>query len=207
MNLPSDFSQRTHELLGDNDYRQLEDALQDEAPVSIRVNSAKCDREVKGERVPWSANGIYLAERPTFTFDPLFHAGCYYVQEASSMFVEQVLKTYVSSPVVMLDLCAAPGGKSTAARAVLPDGSLLVANEVMRNRVQILAENLIKWGNTEVGGRNPPRCTHCWLNCGGGTRKEGLKCANLPAASTPHLGGCVDGIEAGRSAYLQYLYV
>ena len=60
MNLPSDFSQRTHELLGDNDYRQLEDALQDEAPVSIRVNSAKCDREVKGERVPWSANGIYL---------------------------------------------------------------------------------------------------------------------------------------------------
>ena len=150
MNLPSDFSQRTHELLGDNDYRQLEDALQDEAPVSIRVNSAKCDKEVKGERVPWSANGIYLAERPTFTFDPLFHAGCYYVQEASSMFVEQVLKTYVSSPVVMLDLCAAPGGKSTAARAVLPDGSLLVANEVMRNRVQILAENLIKWGNTEV---------------------------------------------------------
>ena len=91
MNLPSDFSQRTHELLGDNDYRQLEDALQDEAPVSIRVNSAKCDREVKGERVPWSANGIYLAERPTFTFDPLFHAGCYYVQEASSMFVAQVL--------------------------------------------------------------------------------------------------------------------
>ena len=75
MNLPSDFSQRTHELLGDNDYRQLEDALQDEAPVSIRVNSAKCDKEVKGERVPWSANGIYLAERPTFTFDPLFHAG------------------------------------------------------------------------------------------------------------------------------------
>ena len=60
-------------------------------------------------------------------------------REASSMFVEQVLKTYVSSPVVMLDLCAAPGGKSTAARAVLPDGSLLVANEVMRNRVQIFS--------------------------------------------------------------------
>lgn len=66
------------------------------------------------------------------------------------MFVEQVLRTYVSAPVVMLDLCAAPGGKSTAARAVLPEGSLLVANEVMRNRVQILAENLIKWGSAEV---------------------------------------------------------
>ena len=117
--------------------------------MSIRVNSAKCDREVKGERVPWSANGIYLAERPTFTFDPLFHAGCYYVQEASSMFVEQVLKTYVSSPVVMLTF-KKTGESPLAARAVLPDGSLLVANEVMRNRVQILAENLFKWGNTEV---------------------------------------------------------
>ena len=151
MNLPSDFSQRTHELLGDNDYRQLEDALQDEAPVSIRVNSAKCDREVKGERVPWSANGIYLAERPTFTFDPLFHAGCYYVQEASSMFVEQALKQYIGErPSVMLDLCAAPGGKSTHARSVLPVGSLLVANEVIRNRSQILAENLTKWGHPGV---------------------------------------------------------
>ena len=66
------------------------------------------------------------------------------------MFVEQVLRTYITGPVVMLDLCAAPGGKSTHVRSVLPVGSLLVANEVMRNRSQVLAENLIKWGNVEV---------------------------------------------------------
>jgi SAM-dependent methyltransferase len=91
-----------------------------------------------------------LKTRPTFTFDPLFHASCYYVQEASSMFVERVLSHYVKDPVTMLDLCAAPGGKSTLCRSVLPDGSLLVANEVMRNRSQILAENLIKWGHPDV---------------------------------------------------------
>lgn len=150
MNLPSEFVERTRKLMGDEACQALEMALQAEAPVSIRVNRAKRDVEVEGEQVPWSPMGVYLAQRPTFTFDPLFHAGCYYVQEASSMFVEQVLRTYVSEPVVMLDLCAAPGGKSTHARSVLPAGSLLVANEVMRNRSQVLAENLIKWGDAEV---------------------------------------------------------
>lgn len=150
MNLPSQFAERTRALMGEENYRLLENALQGDAPVSVRVNRDKHDVPVSGEQVPWSSSGVYLGERPTFTFDPLFHAGCYYVQEASSMFVEQVLRTYVTRPVVMLDLCAAPGGKSTDARSVLPEGSLLVANEVMRNRVQILAENLMKWGNAEV---------------------------------------------------------
>lgn len=150
MNLPSEFAERTRALLGEETYRALEAALRTEAPVSIRVNRAKRDEDAEGERVPWSSEGVYLSRRPTFTFDPLFHAGCYYVQEASSMFVEQALRTYVTEPVVMLDLCAAPGGKSTHARSVLPPGSLLVANEVMRNRSQVLAENLIKWGDAEV---------------------------------------------------------
>lgn len=150
MNLPSAFIERTRSLMGEETFQELEAALEAETPVSIRVNRAKRDREVEGERIPWSSQGVYLSRRPSFTFDPLFHAGCYYVQEASSMFVEQVLRTYVSQPVVMLDLCAAPGGKSTHARSVLPEGSLLVANEVMRNRSQILAENLIKWGDVEV---------------------------------------------------------
>lgn len=150
MNLPSEFVERTRALVGEEDFRLLESAWQEEAPVSIRVNRAKCDVPVPGGKVPWSSSGVYLGKRPAFTFDPLFHAGCYYVQEASSMFVERVLETFATEPVVMLDLCAAPGGKSTASRAVLPEGSLLVANEVMRNRVQVLAENLIKWGHAET---------------------------------------------------------
>ena len=150
MKLPSEFEARTLEWMGEETYRALEAALQTEPPVSIRVNRTKWSGEVAGEPVLWASAGVYLSQRSTFTFDPLFHAGCYYVQEASSMFVEQVLRTYITGPVVMLDLCAAPGGKSTHARSVLPVGSLLVANEVMRNRSQVLAENLIKWGNAEV---------------------------------------------------------
>ena len=147
MKLPSEFEARTLEWMGEETYRALEAALQTEPPVSIRVNRTKWSGEVTGEPVLWASAGVYLSQRPTFTFDPLFHAGCYYVQEASSMFVEQVLRTYITGPVVMLDLCAAPGGKSTHVRSVLPVGSLLVANEVMRNRSQVLAENLIKWEN------------------------------------------------------------
>lgn len=153
MELPVSFADRTRSLLGDEEYQKLADALNDEQPVSIRLNEAKYPvasfslfHDFAG-RVPWSSAGLYLNRRLTFTFDPLFHAGCYYVQEASSMFVEQVLRQYVGeTSAVMLDLCAAPGGKSTHARSVLPEGSLLVANEVIRNRSQILAENLTKWG-------------------------------------------------------------
>ena len=148
MNLPASFIDYTRSLLGDEEYSKLADALQQEPPVSIRFNKLRVE---SGKiRVPWASEGFYLDERLTFTFDPLFHAGCYYVQEASSMFVEQVLRQYVTEPVVMLDLCAAPGGKSTHARSVLPEGSLLVANEVIRNRSQVLAENLIKWGHPDV---------------------------------------------------------
>lgn len=157
MNLPVDFTAYTRELLGGEDYICLEKALSQEAPVSIRVNKAKFPLErlarsvlASFSKVGWCSTGYYLAERPTFTFDPLFHAGCYYVQEASSMFVEQVLHAYVMEPVIMLDLCAAPGGKSTHVRSILPEGSLLVANELIRNRSQVLAENLIKWGHPEV---------------------------------------------------------
>ena len=149
MNLPQAFIERTRQLLGE-EYPLFEEALQKETPVSIRPNRRKCGLPVEGNPVPWAPSGIYLEHRPTFTFDPLFHAGCYYVQEASSMFVETALRQYADHPVVMLDLCAAPGGKSTLCRSVLPEGSLLVANEVIRNRSQILAENLIKWGHPDV---------------------------------------------------------
>jgi 16S rRNA C967 or C1407 C5-methylase (RsmB/RsmF family)/NOL1/NOP2/fmu family ribosome biogenesis protein len=100
--------------------------------------------------VCWASNAYYLSSRPVFTLDPLFHAGCYYVQEASSMFLEHFVKNYIRKPVIVLDLCAAPGGKSTHLSAVLPEGSLLVANETIRRRTDILSENLIKWGNPQT---------------------------------------------------------
>ncbi len=102
--------------------------------------------------VPWSSQGYYLSERPSFTADPLFHAGAYYVQEASSMFLEEALKQScdLSMPLRVLDLCAAPGGKSTLIQSLLSADGLLVSNEVIKTRVNILSENITKWGAVNV---------------------------------------------------------
>jgi NOL1/NOP2/sun family putative RNA methylase len=104
------------------------------------------------EEVPWNADGYYLAERPSFTSDPLFHAGAYYVQEASSMFLGQALKQTVDllQPIKILDLCAAPGGKSTLIQSLISKESLLVSNEVIKTRVNVLSENITKWGAANV---------------------------------------------------------
>lgn len=146
MTLPADFVSYTQKLLGD-EFLSLEMALQTEAPTSIRMNPAKSLFSLDYERVPWSETGYYLPERLAFTFDPLFHAGTYYVQEASSMFLQQALKAYVTEPVTCLDLCAAPGGKSTHLLDSLPPDSLLVSNEVIKNRSWVLSENITKWGH------------------------------------------------------------
>jgi 16S rRNA C967 or C1407 C5-methylase (RsmB/RsmF family) len=152
MQLSDDFIAQTRLLFGDQRFERFVNALGEEPPVSIRLNPRKkaCSSTLTASdavaQVPWCPSGIYLKSRPNFTFDPLFHAGCYYVQEASSMFVDLVLRQYVNEPVAMLDMCAAPGGKSTAARSVLPEGSVLVSNEPIRLRAQVLTENIQKWG-------------------------------------------------------------
>ncbi len=135
-----------------------------EQVTSIRVNPIKeiPPNQVFStdtERIPWSRYGYYLKERPSFTFDPLFHAGSYYVQEASGMFLEQAIIQTVdlSKPLKVLDLCASPGGKSTHIQSLLGKESLLVSNEVIRARAQILRDNMIKWGsNNVVVTRNDP---------------------------------------------------
>jgi 16S rRNA C967 or C1407 C5-methylase (RsmB/RsmF family) len=102
--------------------------------------------------VPWNANGYYLSFRPSFTTDPLFHGGAYYVQEASSMFLEEAIRQSIdlSQPLRVLDLCAAPGGKSTLLQSVISDKSILVSNEVIKSRVTVLSENITKWGAANV---------------------------------------------------------
>lgn len=124
--------------------------------VSIRINPSKGTIDSLTHSpivaVPWSSTGYYLAERPSFTLDPLFHAGAYYVQEASSMFLEEALKqtSDLSKSLKVLDLCAAPGGKSTLIQSFLSPESLLVSNEVIKTRANILAENITKWGVANV---------------------------------------------------------
>ena len=131
---------------------------------SVRINPAKIfdiNKSVLNvdSKVLWSSKGFYLKERPSFTIDPFFHAGAYYVQEASSMFLEEVLKQScdLNASLKLLDLCAAPGGKSTLLQSLISNESLLVCNEVIKTRVNVLSENITKWGavNTVVTNNDP----------------------------------------------------
>lgn len=158
MNLPVDFEKYTRQLMGEQLYTELLKGLSEDVPVSIRVNPFKCPEHfsipLKDDCVPWCQYGYYLKHRPNFTFDPLFHAGLYYVQEASSMFHEHVIQQLIheigNDDLRVLDLCAAPGGKSIAIRSILPDNCLLYSNEPIRARAQVLMENMLKWGHPNV---------------------------------------------------------
>lgn len=160
MELPASFIKKMRILLGEEEYVQFSDAIVKEPVSALRVNPFKFSDSLPLAKIPWCSTGYYLPHRPIFTFDPCLHSGCYYVQDASSMFLEQALLQQVipMGHVCLLDLCAAPGGKSTLTRSLLPEGSLLVANEIIRSRAQILAENLSKWGHPDVVvTQNEPR--------------------------------------------------
>ena len=167
--LPAVFTEKTRLLMGEERFERYLQSFEEEPPVSIRLNPMKASpnpskgrgvQVLDGERVPWCRHAYYLKQRPNFTMDPLFHAGCYYVQEASSMFLDEVLRQTSpipsqggephSSPLgrlgEALDLCAAPGGKSTLLRSALPKDCVLYSNEPIRNRANILLENVTKWG-------------------------------------------------------------
>lgn len=135
------------------DFEGLADALTGEPSVSLRRNMAKTSPFPAGaDTVPWCVDGLYLPDRPQFTFDPALHQGLYYVQDASSMIYSYIVSrlTSGSGPVAYLDACAAPGGKTTTAVDALPAGSLVVANEFVPGRALTLRENLIKWGAPAV---------------------------------------------------------
>ena len=148
MTLPSGFKEQLS-FLNSVEFDELNAALNSPANASLRINLFKWHQPVQLEKVQWADHGHYLSERPNFTCDPLLHAGTYYVQEASSMvigFIVERLLSDLPERAVVLDLCAAPGGKSTDLAARLRPGDLLLSNEVIRSRARVLKENVIKWG-------------------------------------------------------------
>ena len=148
--LPSEFVLRYEKHPGIN-AADFFNAIESESPISIRINPRKWEKHLLLDKVPWCQTGFYLPARPSFTLDPYFHGGAYYVQEAGSMLLEQAINTIKKSePQLVLDLCAAPGGKSTHLLSLLKPYDLLVSNEVIRGRAGILQENIQKWGNSNV---------------------------------------------------------
>lgn len=154
---PSAFEERMKIMLKE-EAEAFFQALQTEPPVSIRINLAKLSSGQISNIIPdvsrqvdWCEEGYNLNNRPIFTLDPCYHGGAYYVQEASSMFLKQVLQQILPAKAMrVLDLCAAPGGKSTLLASALSTDSLLVANEVIRSRASVLKENVIKWGHDKI---------------------------------------------------------
>ncbi len=127
---------------------RLAEGAKTEGLTSVRLHPGKTGTlPYPAAPVRWCAQGRVLASRPSFTLDPRWHAGAYYVQEAGSMAVAEAVKALLpANAQAVLDLCAAPGGKSTHLTTVLPPGCLLVANEVIKSRVARLEENLERWG-------------------------------------------------------------
>ncbi|MBO7546015.1 MAG: rRNA cytosine-C5-methyltransferase [Paludibacteraceae bacterium] len=150
--LPFDFIEQMRPVLG-GELDAFLRSLQTERETSVRLNdkvpfeALSVLHDAGMEEVPWCPDGYYLKRRPQFTLDPLMHAGCYYVQEASSMFLDEVLAQFVKPDSIVLDMCGAPGGKATLISQFLNEEGLLITNEVVRQRVFILSENIQKWGN------------------------------------------------------------
>ena len=156
--LPSAFESQMRALLGPAEYTLFKEGLDHPAQTSLRLNWRKpVDIIFSKQPIPWAKDGYFLEERPSFTIDPTFHSGAYYVQEASSMFISHILESLKIPKGIYLDLAAAPGGKSTLLSSYLGEDGLLVANEVIAARTQILKENVIKWGlgNTVVTHNDP----------------------------------------------------
>lgn len=155
MQVPQDFILQMQDILKDETPDFLS-TLDEKSPVSVRLNN-KLKLNPDYLKVEHCRNAFYLPQRPQFTLDPWLHAGVYYVQEASSMYLEKIVEKYVKSDVNILDLCAAPGGKSTHLSSLISPDSLLVSNEIMPQRAFVLAENMIKWGdaNTIVCNNKP----------------------------------------------------
>ena len=148
--LPEEFKATMCRVLGDDEAARLFAALDTEPEVSIRLNPMKPAETFDGESIGWSEHGRYLGVRPQFTLDPHLHSGVYYVQEASSQFVGYLLKGLDLRGCRVLDMCAAPGGKSTIYSTLVGREGLVVANDISRSRALALADNVQRWGMGNV---------------------------------------------------------
>ncbi|MCL2560746.1 MAG: rRNA cytosine-C5-methylase [Rikenellaceae bacterium] len=158
MNFPEEFTASITASLGAEEAQRLFAALDSSPPVSARLNPLKLSALPNGasRRAAWCDEGYYLDRRPRFALDPLWHAGAYYVQEASSMFIARIVRAVMDDLRIagrglrILDMCAAPGGKTTLLASLTGEDGLVVANETIRQRTAALVDNAVRWGTGNV---------------------------------------------------------
>lgn len=161
MKIPQALIDSIKNIKGFNEAAFIQAHEQDENPTSIRLNPFKFTQKWETETgiIPWCENGRFVKNLPNFNVDPLFHAGIYTIQEAHSMSLEHVLRNTIdlSKDLRILDLCASPSGKNTHIASLITPESILVSNEVISTRSDILADNMTKLGtmNTVVTSNDP----------------------------------------------------
>lgn len=165
MHLPEIFKAQFDELLSEKEQKELFETIESgEASTSVRYNPLKKAERMEGKTIAWSENGVFLPVRPDFTHDPLFQAGAYYVQDASTQLMEYFIKEIQKEKKIetVLDLCAAPGGKTTHLLSLLGEDALVIANEVIATRTKMLYENTAKWGypNLVLLNKDPKYLSH-----------------------------------------------
>lgn len=160
--LPEAFLERMEQMLG-KEYEDFLASLEQERHQALRLNSLKKRADGQsaaevfqaGDKVPWAANGYYYTSHHQPGKHPFHEAGLYYIQEPSAMVPAELLEVQPGEKV--LDLCAAPGGKSTQIAAKLQGKGILLCNEVHPARAKILSENVERMGicNTFVTNETP----------------------------------------------------
>ncbi|MFI3331197.1 MAG: rRNA cytosine-C5-methylase [Rikenellaceae bacterium] len=159
ISLPEQFIHSLKDVMSEDEIQDFILHLEQPSATSIRFNPYKTSQKPDLENIPWSKYGFYLPHRPSFTLEPEFHSGAYYVQESSSMFVEHIVRECFDKDenITALDLCASPGGKTTLLSSIVGLESVVHANEVIRQRAQTLADNVKKWGlgNVIVTNNDP----------------------------------------------------
>lgn len=162
--LPALFRKKMIDLLGENEFEQFLESYDQPRTFGLRVNTVKVEKAdflAKSpfalSKVPWASEGFYYEEGERPGKHPYYHAGLYYIQEPSAMAPVELLQVRPGERV--LDLCAAPGGKSTQIAAKLQGEGVLVVNDIHSDRVKALVKNLELLGvrNAIVLNEKPER--------------------------------------------------
>jgi len=164
MKLPEEYTKKMRSLLDESEFEQFMRSYDEARYYGLRVNTLKISVDeflrispYKLEKVPWAKDGFYYEEGENPGRHPYYHAGLYYIQEPSAMLPGEVIDARPGERV--LDLCAAPGGKTVQMAASMKGKGIIVANDINSERVKALVKNIELCGvrNAVVTNETPEK--------------------------------------------------